>query len=237
MARYALSLFILAAQAVVRRPLILEQQEIHSEAYPSIVDADESGSGHLTPAQDRVPLFSYECCSLPSDDEPEENNQAPHIEIEKANDDISIDVNDPTLEEFPCDRDLVLEKVRTLETSLDVDHTSFDGTPSSPVVGFNDKGERILDVASPPPSSVLRTPDVSPSLDSILEESGETDDIPSLSRGNSEGGYSQDSNRSSSKKGKEKQSASVLTTDILTKNPPQPLKNVDGVDEEFPRRY
>ncbi|RFU29690.1 hypothetical protein B7463_g6630, partial [Scytalidium lignicola] len=208
-----------------------DKQKVQREAYPPIPESEDMSSGYNTPAQDRVPLFSHECCSPPSDDEPEEHDQAPHIEIHNEDGDPPIDVNDPTLEEFPCDRDLVLEKVRTLETSLDADRTSFDGTASSPVVGFNYKGERIE--ISPPPSSVLRTPDMSPSLDSIMEESGEKEDLPSLpSREGSEEGNEKEAGHSIFQKQKDKQPDSPPADNTLTNMPsPQPLKTVDGVDE------
>lgn len=210
-----------------------DKKEIQAQAYPSIVDSDDGGSGAITPAQDRVPLFSHECCSLPSEDEPEENYSAPQIQIQKENDD-DIDINDPLLEAFPSDRDLVLERVRTLETSLDMDPTSFDGTPSSPVVSFNYKGERLSEMVSTPTSSVLRTPDMSPSLGSILEDGEENSDIPPLpSRGHSDEGNRKDSRRGSFKK----QPVPVTIADLLTNKAVSQLpKNVDGLDGESSKR-
>ncbi|KAH8801495.1 hypothetical protein F5884DRAFT_684598 [Xylogone sp. PMI_703] len=202
------------------------KQEAQHAVHPSIPEGEEISSGYETPAQDRVPLFSHECCSLPSDDEPEEHDRAPHIEIHNEGDNGPIDVHDPTLEEFPCDRDLVLEKVRTIESSLGADRTSFDGTPSSPVMGLDLKKER-LDL-SPAPSSVLRTPEISPSLDSIVEE-GEKEELPSPLDGSFD--EIKDTVYIDEEQDDKQQAPTSNQGNSEEHLSPQPLRSVDGVDE------
>lgn len=46
-----------------------------------------------------------------------------------------IDLNDPTLEPFPSNREDIINEVRKIETGLDEDQALFEGVPLSPVVG------------------------------------------------------------------------------------------------------
>lgn len=46
-----------------------------------------------------------------------------------------VDPNDPSIEKFPEDRQGILGKIRTSQTSLSPDETRFDGVPASPIVG------------------------------------------------------------------------------------------------------
>lgn len=83
-----------------------------------------------------------------------------------------IDYDDPLLEEFPSERHAILEKIRTSETRLPEDQTSFDGIPPSPVVGSNHYAER-MELPQPSPNIVSLSQERSPSLNSIPEASEE----------------------------------------------------------------
>lgn len=87
--------------------------------------------------QDRVPLFAHECIGLYEDDEipgvseqedPEELLGDPVYEVD------DVDMNDPTLEQFPSNRDQIMDTVRKMETGLNEDQTHFEGVPPSPIV-------------------------------------------------------------------------------------------------------
>ncbi|KAK0623512.1 hypothetical protein B0T14DRAFT_494978 [Immersiella caudata] len=68
----------------------------------------------------------------------------------------NIDVNDPTLERFPSNREAIIDTVRKLETGLDEDQASFEGVPLSPVISMSRRGteDNIGDfVLSPVPIS------------------------------------------------------------------------------------
>ncbi|KAK4190341.1 hypothetical protein QBC35DRAFT_378029 [Podospora australis] len=86
----------------------------------------------------KPPLFAHELAGVPSPDgeirEPEleeEHYHADRSPIEDIDPD-EVDLNDPTLERFPSNREEIIEKVRKLETSLTEDQPSFEGAPPSP---------------------------------------------------------------------------------------------------------
>ncbi|KAK3379576.1 hypothetical protein B0T24DRAFT_523218 [Lasiosphaeria ovina] len=90
----------------------------------------------------KPPLFSYEYAGLydddggPRADEAEEARQhegkSPKEEEELDLD--NIDVNDPTLERFPSNREEIIDTVRKIETGLAEDQPAFEGVPPSPIV-------------------------------------------------------------------------------------------------------
>lgn len=140
------------------------------------------GSGEVTPWEDRAPLFAHECVELPQPGEqlvqpPDQYKQSP------KEDEGSIDLDDPTLEEFPCERHLILERVRTSATRLSQDETIFEGASLEPIGTIAHRAERSDSSSSPGRvAGEARTP----SLDSIPEEhayAGETSSaLPSAMR-------------------------------------------------------
>ncbi|KAK3302101.1 uncharacterized protein B0T15DRAFT_541953, partial [Chaetomium strumarium] len=52
----------------------------------------------------------------------------------------TIDPNDPTLERFPSNREEIIDTVRKLETGLEADQASFEGSPHSPVINPSRRG-------------------------------------------------------------------------------------------------
>ncbi|KAK0646564.1 hypothetical protein B0T16DRAFT_413745 [Cercophora newfieldiana] len=94
------------------------------------------------------PLFAHEALGMFDDvtygenvveDHHHEHHRAPE-EIDQDD----IDINDPTLERFPSNREEIIETVRKLQLTilagLDEDQASFDGAPLSPVVGMSRRG-------------------------------------------------------------------------------------------------
>lgn len=94
----------------------------------------------------KAPLFAHECIGMYDDDEDSRANdfhENDHTEIKAAEDDVDpdkIDVNDPTLEPFPFNREEIINTVRKLETGLGEDQASFEGAPLSPIVGLPRRG-------------------------------------------------------------------------------------------------
>ena len=84
------------------------------------------------------PLFSHEAVGLydglglPNADETDEQHDSRSTDDGADLD--SADVNDPTLEPFPSNRDEIINTVRKLETGLNEDLSDFEGVPPSPVV-------------------------------------------------------------------------------------------------------
>ena len=89
---------------------------------------------------DRPPLFAHECVGMYNAEELEAPNKSPEEDkdgdapAEEVDPD-GIDMNDPTLERFPSNREGIMDTVRKLETGLGEDHAAFEGVPLSPVVG------------------------------------------------------------------------------------------------------
>jgi hypothetical protein len=130
---------------------------------------DTPSSGAATPPEDKVPLFAHECIKPPPEGfespiqpRPEPVKSKPSIE------EAAIDYDDPLLEEFPSERHAILERVRTSQTRLAEDQTTFDAIPPSPVIGANYHTER-MELPSPSSNIVALSQERSPSLDSIPE--------------------------------------------------------------------
>lgn len=88
-----------------------------------------------TPAEEKAPMFAYEFAGEAPVGEnvvQERNQREPEPEFLDYTD---VDPNDPSIEKFPEDRQGILGKIRTSQTSLSPDETRFDGVPASPVVG------------------------------------------------------------------------------------------------------
>jgi len=74
-------------------------------------------------------------------------------------------LEDPTLEEFPCDREAIIARVRSTSTRLEPDEVRFNGEESSPLFsGHHSSG------SLEPPSPALLSHQPSPNLDVITEE-------------------------------------------------------------------
>lgn len=132
---------------------------------------DTPGSGASTPPEDKVPLFAHECIQPP----PGGFETRPPARYEPVKSKLSIqenaiDFDDPSLEEFPTERNAILEHIRSCEARLPEDETNVEGIPPSPVVGAKNHFERM---ELPSPSPALLTTDHSPSLNSIPEDGEE----------------------------------------------------------------
>ena len=128
---------------------------------------DTPGSGTITPEEDRVPLFAHECIQPPPggfETIPQPRREP--LKSKLSNQKSSIDYDDPSLEEFPSERNAILEQVRISLNRLPEDQTSIDGIPPSPVVSAKNHLEHM---EHPSPSPRLLITDRSPSLNSIPE--------------------------------------------------------------------
>lgn len=147
------------------------------------VDGPESpGSGTVTPWEERVPRFSHECPELPDGDvrpacrEHDDNEgKGPRDPFESS----AIDPNDPSIEEFPSEREAIFEQVRSCQRRMSEDQPSIEAAPPSPVVGVNNHIERF-DLPSPSPNIFTKNEARSPSLLSIQEEHGDHEELPAL---------------------------------------------------------
>jgi hypothetical protein len=115
---------------------------------PEYDDMDPYGFDEPLPSVTKAPLFAHECVGMelyegddvPGAPEEEHDRQSPDNE-EAHNtgaeyDDEDIDLNDPTLERFPSNREEIIDTVRKLEGGLNEDHSDVEGLiPLSPVVG------------------------------------------------------------------------------------------------------
>ncbi|KAG0647618.1 hypothetical protein D0Z07_6849 [Hyphodiscus hymeniophilus] len=129
------------------------------------------GSGTVTPDEDKVPLFAHECIQPPPGGF--ETRVPPKRETVKSKlstQESAIDFDDPSLEDFPSERNAILEQVRDSQRRMPEDQTAVEGIPPSPVVGGRNYPDN-QDLPSPSPD--LLTKDDSPSLDSIPEDGEE----------------------------------------------------------------
>jgi hypothetical protein len=125
----------------------------------------------VTPWEERVPLFEHECLKRPEGGETETPSLQPDYDpIPKRSYELpeEIDLNDPSIEDFPCGREAILKQLRTTATRLNEDETRFDGEPYSPVVGSVRRGENG-ELPSPSPR-LLSKEGQSPSLKSNSED-------------------------------------------------------------------
>ncbi|KAL3419159.1 PT repeat family protein [Phlyctema vagabunda] len=145
------------------------EPETESEAQDTV------DSGTVTPWEERAPLFEHECMGTQSGQYRQASYQPNALHQttshEEAIREDEIDFNDPTLEEFPHDRQSILDRVRTMETRMDEDETKFDDSPLSPAVSANRSPDRNL--SSPSPGLLAVDQHQSPSLQSIAEENSE----------------------------------------------------------------
>ncbi|KAM0346874.1 hypothetical protein ACHAPU_005214 [Fusarium lateritium] len=91
----------------------------------------------------KMPLFAHECLGAYDFEEQAEHDLAPiaggsprqNGNAKSQHDKVAnIDVNDPTLENFPSERGSILDAIRTIQTHLGEDQTHLDDIPSSPRV-------------------------------------------------------------------------------------------------------
>ncbi|KAK3375013.1 hypothetical protein B0H63DRAFT_481576 [Podospora didyma] len=125
--------------------LEVRPDSFNPEEYAPPEDQDEHG-------EHKPPLFSYECAGLYEDEEDHqginEPDQIDHHEEgspkqhETGFDDI--DVNDPTLERFPSNREEIIDTVRKIETGLGEDRAVFEAVPPSPIVTSSRRGTEDL---------------------------------------------------------------------------------------------
>lgn len=139
---------------------------------PQFLEGQDSGT--VTPWDERVPLFEYECMGN-AGLQPQARYQTEPLDrvtsgtsSDEVLTDEDIDFNDPTLEQFPRDRRSILERVRTVETRLDEDETKFEGVPPSPVVGANPSPD-VRQLSSPSPAMLPSDEGRSPSRHSFGE--------------------------------------------------------------------
>jgi hypothetical protein len=114
-----------------------------------------------------VPLFAHECIQPPPGGF--ETNPPPRrrpVKSKLSNQESAIDYDDPSLEEFPSERNAILEQVRISLSRLPEDRTAIEGIPPSPVVGAKNHLEHM---ERPSSSPGLLITDRSPSLNSIPE--------------------------------------------------------------------
>jgi hypothetical protein len=91
----------------------------------------DTPSGPTTPWHERAPLFAHECLG-PNEGVEVESPVAydsPHSPIKPRPDEEVIDMSDPTLERFPEDRMSILTHIRSTESRMSEDETSFNGVP------------------------------------------------------------------------------------------------------------
>ncbi|CAK7268792.1 hypothetical protein SEPCBS119000_003243 [Sporothrix epigloea] len=88
---------------------------------------------------DGGPVFEYEFAGTYDRPPSTAASEASPLSQAVLDDDSDFDPADPTLERFPSRREEILRKVRTLETGLDEDVTTFEGYPASPVVSTRRK--------------------------------------------------------------------------------------------------
>lgn len=180
----------LNCRSTVRAPLLTTTQ-LRIEMPPQFTMNDTSpdsrtpGSGEVTPSEDRAPRFAHECVQRPQHEE--EPQRPPEVRERSSEEEgESIDLNDPSIEDFPCERHLIIERVRTSASRLSEDETVFEGVSSSPVVGANQADRSESSFPPGPVPGKVRTP----SLDSIPEEhahEGETTSVlPSAMRKNAQ---------------------------------------------------
>lgn len=87
---------------------------------------------------DAAPVFAYEYAGSyelpPGMTAAESEHSATSPSFPAQDKEQEFDPQDPTLERFPSNREDILSRVRTLETGLNEDTTTFEGFPASPVV-------------------------------------------------------------------------------------------------------
>ncbi|KAK3333106.1 hypothetical protein B0T19DRAFT_116828 [Cercophora scortea] len=115
-------------------PHIGPKLEVHEPEEEVQADPSEHGD-HRPPlfAHEAVGMYDTEAIEVPSEHEGEESPADKTPEKDYGTE--SIDVNDPTLERFPSNRDEIIDTVRKIETGLDEDRVAFEGAPLSPVIG------------------------------------------------------------------------------------------------------
>ncbi|KAH0566130.1 hypothetical protein GP486_000460 [Trichoglossum hirsutum] len=124
-----------------------------------------------SPRLEDAPLFTHErlspCEERPAD--PKHHRRASVTVSEslpEPEEPSAADLGDPLLEDFPSDREHILERLRSTESRLEEDETSVEGAPLSPGLS-NSNGSQLTDLASArsPPQA-----ERSPNLDAIPEE-------------------------------------------------------------------
>ena len=137
-------------------------------------ESETPGSGQVTPWEDRAPRFAHECVQRPpSEDEPAQPPEVQQRSSEEDKDN-SVDLNDPSIEDFPRERHLILERVKISAARLSEDETVWQSLSQCPAAGGDHQAQSSehseqSESSSLPPGRVAgegRTP----SLDSIPEE-------------------------------------------------------------------
>lgn len=114
------------------------------EVQPGGGEFSDDQDGYIA---DKSPLFAHERVGLDESDderedeyEEEEYESAPYSAAIEDIDPDSVDLNDPTLERFPSNREDIMDAVRKLETGLPADQSSFDGRGHSPCINPSRRG-------------------------------------------------------------------------------------------------
>lgn len=126
-------------------------------------------SGASTPEEDRAPLLPHECLSKPPTQTGPYKREPPRPRKPSLPRFEECDPNDPSIEDFPTEREAFFERLRKISERLPEDVTDVDIEPLSPNVGASASEEKNLQ--KPSPSMLAHQ--ISPSLDSITEENDE----------------------------------------------------------------
>jgi hypothetical protein len=166
------------AAEVADSAAVIDKEEDKPEEFIRPFDIDD-GPLPETPPNEKVPLFSHECCSPPDHQEPRQpedfdpyEGMRPRVEIEEP-----IDLSDPNIKHFPTDRAGIMEHLREMQERLPEDEVKLDLAPRSPVIDPNNpradrRGSRDLPAVSP-----VVLAQRSPSLDSIAEDNDESSNV------------------------------------------------------------
>ncbi|GKT53285.1 PT repeat family protein [Colletotrichum tofieldiae] len=128
------------------------------------LDADEDLEERDNADDGPPPLFAHEALGpyepSGSDDDDDSKGLDHHGTVEYDVD--KYDLNDPTLERWPSNRNGIIDAVRNVETGRNEDHTTFHGAPLSPVIGSRKAGldhyyeEAVLSSGPSSPGSTKR---------------------------------------------------------------------------------
>lgn len=169
---------ITAAEVADSAAVIDKEEEEEPEKFIRPFDIDD-GPLPDTPPNEKVPLFSHECCSPPDHQEPRQpedfdpyEGMRPRVEVEEP-----IDLNDPNIKMFPTDRAGIMEHLRLMQERLPEDEVKLDLAPRSPIIDPNNSRAERRESRDLPVVSPVVLAQRSPSLDSIAEGNDESSNV------------------------------------------------------------
>lgn len=129
------------AAEVANTAQTLDQEEpiLTLEIRPAEYDElDPYGFDEPYQQENKAPLFAHECIGMyegeeiPEPHDEHDDDRGPGSDYDPD----EYDLNDPTLERFPSNRDDIIDAVRKLEGGLNEDHADVEGlVPPSPIMG------------------------------------------------------------------------------------------------------